>query len=379
MERIKVMERSDWLDWLRMIAVLLVMIAHFIGATTSDKIDLSPEFGSIASLQPILSLKDVNFIHVFVSQLTHGFSEGASGVCLFFLVTGFLIPSMLEKYTRTQFLLNRFFRIYPALAVVMLLMCAVRYYVLHMAINGNAIFENTVLLLPIQQLMTGVLWTLPIEIYFYLLCFVVGKFKTISQLFGLQLGLAALASLAALAHHTWSLRILSFILYINLGSWVYFFSSVKLSYRKIVIFLSLALLIFSTTLVLCQKIYPLLVRDMGYDRPIFFYWYAIFCAAFCLRKFFAKLNVVCQLIADCCYPLYLMHWFFGGTVMILLKREAGISNSYILLLSAIIVVTLLAKLIHHSVEKPAIAFAKSLNKKLRPELMAISEPILQTD
>jgi peptidoglycan/LPS O-acetylase OafA/YrhL len=57
-------------------------------------------------------------IEMFIGGFMNS-QAGVLGVSLFFIVTGYLMPMMLERYSRLEFLANRFFRIVPALAAAL--------------------------------------------------------------------------------------------------------------------------------------------------------------------------------------------------------------------------------------------------------------------
>jgi peptidoglycan/LPS O-acetylase OafA/YrhL len=128
------------------------------------------------------------------------FGVGVFAVALFFIVSGFLIPSTLERPTATvrDFAIRRFFRLYP---LYWLSLAA-------MAVASPLVFHNPPI--PIKQVLwnltmlqgfagvpdvIGVYWTLQIEVVFYILCallFAVGFLKFRRS----QIVLCALAALA---------------------------------------------------------------------------------------------------------------------------------------------------------------------------------------
>ncbi|CAB1276102.1 acyltransferase family protein [Candidatus Nitrosacidococcus tergens] len=144
---LKQSNRLSGLDFLRAFAAVWVFLFHYI--------DLSPN-----QLKPALG----NNFYVGV---------GWNGVDLFFVLSGFLIGTILcrEHENIKSFLIRRFFRIYPAYLVVLFL-C--------LYINKPYFFDNKLLiishLLMFHNLMpgyggaiNGVLWTLGEEFQFYLL------------------------------------------------------------------------------------------------------------------------------------------------------------------------------------------------------------------
>ncbi|MBQ4132426.1 MAG: acyltransferase family protein, partial [Desulfovibrionaceae bacterium] len=103
-----------WLDLVRVLSILLVINAHFcsVGGFAS-KIPNAVGEGAPLPLLDGLNLwychLDWYLIRFFSTQ------SGILGVALFFMVTGYLMPVMMERYSRTDFLINRLFRIFPLL------------------------------------------------------------------------------------------------------------------------------------------------------------------------------------------------------------------------------------------------------------------------
>jgi len=137
------------LDYLRAIAVLLVLVRH---------IDELPE-SSPAWLQAVF---------------TPLYNLGWSGVDLFFVLSGFLVSGLLfEEYRRnqkisaTRFLIRRGLKIYPSFYVVMLVFIAV------MMSRGQPLPWDALIpeLLFVQNYFEGVwrhTWTLAVEEHFYI-------------------------------------------------------------------------------------------------------------------------------------------------------------------------------------------------------------------
>ncbi|MDK2084129.1 acyltransferase family protein [Aliarcobacter butzleri] len=165
-------------DLLRILAVVLVVYAHFVsvgGGATS----LPDVVNSTTSL-PIYNSQDwsmwkfeIFLINVFSTQ------TGILGVSLFFIVTGYLMPFMMDRYTRKEFLINRLFRIVPVLIISMLIIGLFVYvtqgisYSLKSYIGSFTLSYLVIGVVPI----VGVLWTLVVEVIFYFITSVIGKFN----------------------------------------------------------------------------------------------------------------------------------------------------------------------------------------------------------
>jgi len=104
--------REYWLDFLRVIAVFLVMWAHMVNVSSWDKTSLKVVFGELKL--PVFS-EPLSFATWENVLAFRGSSAGAVGVTLFFITSGYLMAGMSRRYSRKSFLINRAFRIFPTL------------------------------------------------------------------------------------------------------------------------------------------------------------------------------------------------------------------------------------------------------------------------
>ncbi|WP_436893548.1 acyltransferase family protein [Siccibacter turicensis] len=148
--------RIVFLDYMRIVACVIVVIGHKFS-------------GEIASLfentRNHIAIRNVGeFIHSVTL-------EGASGVVIFFLVSGYIIANILQKETPLDFFIKRMFRIYP------LYIFAVVLDTLVYSQSGTVwpdiyVFIQRLLLIgdiygtPLG--IGGVEWTLRVEVAFYL-------------------------------------------------------------------------------------------------------------------------------------------------------------------------------------------------------------------
>lgn len=171
--------RLTYIDSMRGIAALLVVLMH--------------------NVQPIATGSVRAVIYDIIDP-------GKVGVVMFFAISGFVIPFSFPKGPAPlqRFLISRFFRLYPAYwlsMLVYLLLLLVAGTVLPSIINVAA--NATMAQMAIgQPNIIGVYWTLFIELQFYLLCVVAfwsGCLHRPKFTFGASLGMLTVAAILALA------------------------------------------------------------------------------------------------------------------------------------------------------------------------------------
>ncbi len=105
---------------------------------------------------------------------------GAFGVGAFFLLSGFVIYLSLEKTPPLQFLLQRVFRIYPVIIAAVMLRFAsqvfmgvreIDFHTVKILILNISLFGN--LFIPIESNIEPIVWSLSVEVKFYILMAVV--------------------------------------------------------------------------------------------------------------------------------------------------------------------------------------------------------------
>jgi len=139
--------RLAWLDALRGIAVLFVVFEH---------LSVSELTGARAAIDP-------------------WFSPGLYGVLVFFMVSGYIVPSSLERRGSVRrFWVGRVFRLYPIFAVAVAIKIVLASF--HLATDtvsdvGACVVAHVLMLQDLLGVtnMINVLWTLSFEMAFYVL------------------------------------------------------------------------------------------------------------------------------------------------------------------------------------------------------------------
>ena len=151
---------------LRGVAVLLVLWDHSVARWTNPRgrtwfpLDAVQDW----TAEPLVIIQDFGFL----------------GVCIFFLVSGFIISEVAVRESRRDFLVKRFFRIYPALIASILLIVAIGSMRDWLGISGvsyttpQVLWSMTLLnyITGATKAVNGVAWSLVIEVIFYVLVLV---------------------------------------------------------------------------------------------------------------------------------------------------------------------------------------------------------------
>lgn len=144
--------RLDYVDSLRGISALLVVFSHAFSSLTYNELNLN---------------------------------IGKVGVFIFFMISGFVIPFSLKNGDApySKFIISRFFRLYPAYWLSIVLACAVMLLSDTTFPSWKTILANATMLqmgIGIPNII-GVYWTLFIEVIFYFSCVVLFGMKILQK------------------------------------------------------------------------------------------------------------------------------------------------------------------------------------------------------
>jgi peptidoglycan/LPS O-acetylase OafA/YrhL len=236
-------ERLYYMDILRLIAVSLVMFGHFVMA------------GTFATTIPgIINAEHDNFMPLFKSsgwklwvfdqklvEIFHT-QAGVVGVLIFFLITGYLITIMQSRYSRQSFIINRLFRIFPALFFCALLVGCFVYFTQNIKFGFLSYLASVTLSYEFLMVVPiiGVLWTLIVEMLFYIIAFMIGRFNNYNILF-LQTSLLIIIHQSALFNNSYLDLVATYskyILFILIGVVVKLSESEENYFHKIIMMIS---------------------------------------------------------------------------------------------------------------------------------------------
>ena len=160
-------KRIIFLDYARVFAFLSVLIGHKF------------------YIQLDTFISSFNTPHITQQYLANIFSSmfmgGGAGVVVFFMISGYIILHVLQKESPFEFLIKRFFRIYPLLIFAVIVQVLLTYFISHQKINLSTILVQMSLMgdfFNTPYALSGVEWTLRTEIMFYFFMFML-SFTTI--------------------------------------------------------------------------------------------------------------------------------------------------------------------------------------------------------
>jgi len=359
---------------LRGFAALCVVVAHYFHTFWGKReavADLIKMPIVPSELYPTPSY--VSFI-----DFSDSFNLGAYGVALFFLISGFVIPFSLSKLNWKQFCVNRFFRIIPTyvagFSVTLLAIWLGSLYIgQKFPYHFNEVFIHY--LVGLRDILystniDGIVWTLEIEVKFYILCaLTITFFKENSVkvfIVPFLLGFSAFVLNTQLNRITLLNVTLSKFLaiYIFVVPYlVFMFIGVAFNYQyrgfiKVGTFFILILTLFISVGLLWIK--------SVYVAPFGLYWsygFALwtFGLAFSYQNLFRKVPIF-DYIADISYPLYVIHGI-AGFILLRALLLAGMSATVSLLIT-LCSAFLIAALLHKYVEVPSHNWGQHFTRRL---------------
>ncbi len=359
--KLKESSREHWLDFVRILAVFLVIWAHLVDVTSYDKTSLKLIFGDVAL--PIFS-EPLSIAFWENPLLYRGSSAGSVGVTLFFITSGYLMAGMSRRYSRKNFLLNRTFRIFPTLWFFVFLV-AIMQSQLGLEIGKSQILVNMFLLTGLipKAALIGITWTLILEMYFYFLTSIVGKWTTSKVLL--------ISAALFFVHEIFSKPGINLV---NVGP-------ISFDVRRLLMNISLYFLIMligtavatskeamTPVVVFCMALIALgdskrVNKDwLGWDWNLasIIISFLVFMLVYLISTLKSSIFSwgVFGFFGDIVYPLYLFHIPIGIGSMLILRDV--ISSEILLLISSLFFVILFSWISHLFIEKPGIRLGRRI-------------------
>lgn len=368
----KQFQRYQFLDLYRLLAMLLVMWGHIIGvsayATESYNVIQGTLEKPMVNATGLIPLKVDDWLYYILNTQT-----AVLGVVMFFICTGYLVAGMMERYSPMEFLTNRVLRIFPTLAVCTITNGIILYLSQGFTFKVNEylstifMYYQWTLEIPIMTL----LWTLSVEIVFYLCAALLRKFRVwnIVMFYGIIIasmlvsGWISQSGMPRLYNLCYDLRYCSFAL---LGVCMYLCES-KLDGRRslpagpVLTCLVLNLLIFRGNRYLYGD-------DTTYPN---LFTHIIPLGLFLLLRWLDQKNTLAFMrrwkwpahLASLVYPVYLTHVVVGLNTVYWLSR-IGL-NRYLTLAGGFFASFLCAEVIAWLIEKPSVKWSKQAIAAMR--------------
>ncbi|MFU2327803.1 acyltransferase family protein [Pseudomonas sp. NFX98] len=340
-------DRIVFLDYMRVFAFMSVLIGHkFLGHLNAIAADATQHIA-------------IRYLAEATIPLT-----SACGVIVFFLTSGYIITHVIQTEKPTEFLIKRFFRIYPLYAAAIVLEA-----VMERTINGLP-FPPLSILLP-RLLLVGdffstpyallnVEWTLRIEVMFYLFMAalkVTGLIKKPEWLPGtfLAASIALFISGPFPAFIPWSTGYFTiYAPYLLIGSCIYLAQYAKAKPGICVLSSALMLLLSLTAVAKYQPIW----KESNYAA----FALIIFVGAIVLQRYLHDGPLV-RLFSNLTYAVYLFHnWLW----QFLVDASLFIGIRWIpISVQVLIALFVFCYLTHITVEKYGLAVGRYAIKKYR--------------
>ncbi len=299
---------------------------------------------------------------------------GAFGVAIFFMISGFVMPNALQKQGRSQFLVGRFFRIWPVyvtglMVSLLSLWIASRYFNVGFVPTPKTILASLFIsphLLSMNSI-DGVIWTLEIEIKFYMLITFFpmvtrGNIK-IPLLFAVFFALFA-TMFVTKSHHASIAKLMyeiqtngMFFSFMFLGSLFHFLHKKKINLRQFIIGTAILLSLFTYQRFINLYQYPFSSADFY----AYFAGFALFGGCYFSQNKI-KFPRFFDALAKISYPLYACHAIFGYVYLRMFLTKWN--DPTVALLSYLFFVCLMSYAIHRVVEIPSNRIGKMMGKKI---------------
>lgn len=303
------------------------------------------------------------------------FDFGRFAVSEFFLISGFLIPSLLERYpTRLSFFKNRFFRLWPVYAIglainVVFVWIACLYNHTDFAYTLYEIMASFFCLRDVLGLpfITGIVWTFEIEIKFLIFCILIYPLIQTASLrkivfikgvlfFSLFYGGALLTEFLYETYQIVSpemdqffwvfLKTASNFCFLLIGMGFSLFLSKKISQR-----LFLECFFILSALFLLENY--LMYKEHSWIRLMLSSFPALFLFVWYIAKNYQKRShdiPYLRSISEMSYPLYLIH-AIPGYILIYILYDYGVPLFVSICISAFLTFYI-AWMVHKFLEKP---------------------------
>ncbi|TGQ19340.1 acyltransferase [Mesorhizobium sp. M00.F.Ca.ET.217.01.1.1] len=368
-------DRIEFANSLRGFAALAVACGHLIGLFWLFPRTVSV-FTGTPEMVPILPDPMLSHIVLWPVNL------GVLGVAIFFLISGMVIPISLSKSSWLRFLAARVMRLFPTYAACFtIVLCAIWlgtwYFHVPWPLQTRDIIFHFV---PGLRALAGtrhidsVVWTLEVELCFYVVCaMAVSLFRRNSLfIFAIPIILAVAASAQSFFPPLFIISIAPYLTFMFVGVAFFFLHTRRISALQAITIFGIVV---ASTIVAWVSVLGLnYLFDIGRS-----YLVGLFVFTFCYR--FPGLvphGRFVRFMANISYPFYLVHAVPGYALMRIIANDAGMPRTFAIL-SAFALAISIAAVIHYAIEIPT----RRLSGRIQTDghsakIMAGSPPIISS-
>lgn len=349
-------EKIAFANNLRGIAALMVVASHYLINFWTMRpavavLTLSPEMTEKSMPTPLIA----KFLH-----FGHSFDWGSVGVGIFFIISGFVIPFSLKRHSPREYITGRIKRIVPVyifgfgLTLITIYLTTLYYSTdFNISLKDMAIhfFPGVRDVLQSRNI-DGIVWTLEIEVKFYILCFFIIKLIKSSSLYVFVVPIVACLFSVAASITSRYLELPYFLLssQIYLPYFSIMFMGVALHY------LYNGIITTQLCLTLCAAYLASFYFSIGIGLYQSISWtalnylYSLIIFFACMKMgFLSGNNRIIKFMSNISYPFYVVHGVAGYCIMRMLVDMGASSFSCIVITFSIAV--MLSYILHLAVEK----------------------------
>lgn len=362
--------RLEFISWLRGVACISVVAVHYFGVYFSG---LQASFSQILPGSHTMP-KVVGTLLTFI-EASH-ISLGATGVGIFFLITGFVTTMSLQRDNRVSFLLKRLIRIWPVyIAGTAVLYIVSRLYTawagtaMPAGVKGFLIQASLIRDFLWVPSVDGIGWTLEVQVKIYVVLFLLSKLRLLDK-WKVMAGLSLLGALFVAAVQPY------------LGTWLQ--TNMRLYVTAYVLSTSAVYVIFSfigaafcnlftgkwdlresaAAVAVCA--YAFYLSSVSTNSPLTSYYFAaaaIFAIAYVIRDQI-RTGRVMAFISKISFSLYIVH-ALNGFYLLSVLDHMGV-GFYPAVMVTITAAVGLAYVLYIAVERPCAKLSKKITKRPNP-------------
>ena len=310
-------------------------------------------------------------------QAELGFNIGCMGVDMFFIISGFVIFMTIQRVENWQsFVRGRFNRLYPtywACVTIVALLVLLKNQSIYVATESYEVTNN----LGVKYLanmtmfqyffkigdLDGSYWTLAIELVFYIsiLVLIVTKMVKHTEAIGaLLLAFCFACSFDKVSDNYFVHKII--VLYPLVKYFPLFYAGILLYKTKTEGVIIKRMVLFCTTFIIQCLLFAKFYHNnealaITTYVPVLVVIYALF-LLYLFDKLSFVVNPVTQWLGKISYSLYAIHQYVGASIIIPLLMKVAHFPFWLAAATALVFVLLLASMINHFIEKPALNYLK---------------------